>query len=237
MKDLQMRKGTIASIERLDLTFAPRPWPFADQRRAEIDDHFKALRKDKPALWNGRILLLHNYGIRGPVFCGDFFETDYASFLAWRDWGFPDATVWACSSMGAIMAADGGFLLGVMGNHTANAGRIYFACGTTDLQSVVGTSVDLEASLWREVTEETGLTAVDLTAEPNWHTVFHGSRIIHIKVLHARETADALRARILANLTRETEPEFTDIHIVRRSADIHPKIEPFVLTFLNSVGI
>jgi hypothetical protein len=91
--------------------------------------------------------------------------------------------------------------------------------------------------LWREVAEETGLTAADLTAEPNWHTVFHRSRIIHIRVLHARETADALRARILANLARETEPEFTDIHIVRRRADFHPKIEPFVLIFLNSLGI
>jgi hypothetical protein len=232
-----MREEAIVEMERLELTFAPRPWPFADQRRAEIDDHFKALRKDKPSLWNGRILLLHDYGIRGTVFRGEFFETDYASFLAWRDWGFPDATVWACSSMGAIKAADGGFLLGVMGDHTANAGSIYFACGTTDLQSIVGTSVDLEASLWREVAEETGLTAADLTAEQNWHTVFHGPRIVHIRVLHACETADALRARILANLARETEPEFADIHIVRRRADFHPKIEPFVLTFLNSVAI
>ena len=232
-----MREETVVKMERLELAFAPRPWLFADQRRAEIDDHFNALRKDRPALWNGRILLLHDYAIRETLFCGELFETDYASFLAWRDWGFPDATVWNCFSMGAIKAADGGFLLGVMGDHTANAGSIYFACGMTDLQSVVGTSVDLEASLWREVAEETGLTAADLTAEPYWHTVFHGPRIAHIRVLHARETADALRARILANLARENQPEFADIQIVRRRADFHPKVEPFVMTFLNSVGI
>ena len=35
---------------------------------------------------------------RNPVFDGDrfsadYFETDFASFLAWRDWGFPDKNV------------------------------------------------------------------------------------------------------------------------------------------------
>ena len=122
-----------------------------------------------------------------------------------------------------------------MGDHTANAGRIYFPCGMTDPQSVDGKSVNLEASLWREVAEETGLTSADLTAEPYWHTLFHGPRIAHIKILHAREGADALRTRILANLALEDQPELADIHIVRRRGDFHPRIEPHVATFLNSV--
>jgi hypothetical protein len=232
-----MREGTVVPIERLALRFAPRPWLFADRQRAEIDDHFTKLRMDKPALWNGRILLLHDYAIDGTVFRGEFFETDYASFLAWRDWDIPDATVQNCFAMGAIKGADGAFVLGIMGDHTANAGSIYFPCGMTDPQSVDGTSVNLEASLWREVAEETGLTSADLTAEPYWHTVVHGPRIGHIRILHARENADALRARILANLALESQPEFADIYIVRGRADFHSRIEPFVTTFLNSVGI
>jgi hypothetical protein len=232
---LAMRQETIVPIERLELTFEPRPWPFADQQRAGINDHFSKLRGDKPALWNGRILLLHNYAINGTVFRGQFFETDYASFLAWRDWDIPDPTVQNCFAMGAIKCTDGAFVLGVMGDHTANAGRIYFPCGMTDPQSVDGKSVNLEASLWREVTEETGLTSADLTAEPYWHTLFHGPRIAHIRILHAREGADALRTRILANLALEDQPEFADIHIVRRRGDFHPRIEPHVSTFLNSV--
>jgi hypothetical protein len=232
-----MREGTVVLIDRLELTFAPRPWPFADQQRAEIDDHFTKLRMDKPALWNGRILLLHDYAIDGTVFHGKFLETDYASFLAWRDWDIPDPTVQNCFAMGAIKGADGAFVLGIMGDHTANAGSIYFPCGMTDPQSVDGKSVNLEAGLWREVAEETGLTSTDLTPEPYWHTLFHGPRIAHIRILHARERADALRARIRANLALENQPEFADIHIVRGRADFHPRIEPFVTTFLNSVGI
>ncbi len=230
-----MTEAPVVQIDRLELTLAPRPWLFADRHRVEIDAHFAKLREHKPALWNGRVLLLHDYAVAERAFRGAFLETDFASFLAWRDWNAPDSTVRNCFAMGAIKAADGGFLLGVMGEHTANAGRIYFPCGVTDLQSVIGTTVDLEASMWREVTEETGLMPAELTAEPNWNTVFCGPRIAHIRVLHARESADALRARILAYLAREKEPELADIYIVRGPADFDPMIQPFVMTFLNSV--
>jgi len=230
-----MKEKIIVPIERLELTFEPRLWPFADRQRARINDHFSNLRRDKPALWNGRILLLHDYAINGTVFRCQFFETDYASFLAWRDWNIPDAAVQNCFAMGAIKAADGAFVLGIMGDHTANAGRVYFPCGMTDPQSVDGKSVNLEVSLWREVAEETGLTSADLTAEPYWYTLLHGPRIAQIRILHAREGADALRARILANLALEDQPEFSGIHIVRGRGDFHPRIEPYVAAFLNSV--
>ena len=75
------------------------------------------------------------------------------------------------------------------------------------------------------------------TAEPYWHTVFQGSRIGHIRMLHARENADALRARILANLALENQPEFATIYIVRGRADFHPRIDTLVTTFLTSIGI
>ena len=168
--------------------------------------------------------MLDHYAVVGKTFRGDFLETDFASFIAWRDWGTPDATVKNCFSMGAIKASDGGFVLGVMGADTANAGKIYFPGGTTDLQALNGTIVDLESSMWREVGEETGLTRDDLTAELLWHTVFDGPRIAHVRVLHARESSRVLRERILTNIRHQEQPELTDIHIVRDKTDLHPMI-------------
>ena len=83
----------IVSLDRLDIRFDPRPWPFAETRRAEIDAHFRQAQAAQPALWNGRILLLHDHAIDGRVMTGACFETDFASFLAWRDWGFVDRSV------------------------------------------------------------------------------------------------------------------------------------------------
>ena len=85
-----MTEMTIVPVERLELVLSPRPWPFADQRRAEIAAHFDALRRANPALWNGRVLMLHRHAIRAPVFHGAYFETDFASMLAWRQWDSPD---------------------------------------------------------------------------------------------------------------------------------------------------
>ena len=225
----------VVRIKRLELAFAPRPWTFAERNRGEIARHFVQLKQTKPAVWNGRILLLQDHAIADEVFHGAYFETDYASFIAWRDWGFPDAAVKNCFSLGALRASDGGFLLGVMGSHTLNAGKIYFPAGTPDPDDIVGGTVDLAGSIRREVAEETGLDADAYQAEDGWYCILAPSRIAHIKVLHVRQTAAALRERILAHLASEAQPELADIRIVRGPADFDPMMPPFVTAFLMHV--
>ena len=146
------------------------------------------------------MLVLGEHAIDGAVFRGACLPTDYASFLAWNDWGRPEEGVRDCFAQGALRSADGAFLIGVMGPHTANAGKIYFPSGTPDLSDVNGDTVDLDASVWREVAEETGLTRADLTCDTGWHTVLAGPQIAQIKIMQSRENAQALRARIKAFL-------------------------------------
>ena len=189
-----MTEIAIVPVERLELALAPRPWPFATERRAEIDAHFDALRRANPALWNGRVLMLHDHAIRGAVFRGAYLETDFASLLAWRHWGFPDRGIKNCFGMGALRGSDGAFLLGVMGAHTSNPGMIYFPAGMPDLSDVAGSRVDLTGNVMREIGEETGLAPDDFEAEPGWTTVLAGPRIAQMKMLQRRETAaDAAR--------------------------------------------
>src|SRR5262245_11894259 len=209
-----MTEISIVPIERLELAFVPRPWPFANERRAEIDAHFDAMRQSNPALWNGRVLMLHEHELRGPVFRGAYLETDFASLLAWRRWNFPDPWIKNCFAMGALLGSDGAFLLGVMSAHTSNPGYVYFPAGLPDLSDIDGTRVDLARNLMREIAEETGLARGDLDVEAGWTTVFAGPRIAHIKLLRARETAAELRTRILANLAHEPQPELADIRTV-----------------------
>jgi 8-oxo-dGTP pyrophosphatase MutT (NUDIX family) len=222
----------IIPVTRLELRFEAVAWPFAVERRAEIDAHFSKLRVEKPEMWNGRVLLLRCGGITDGTLAGAYLETDFASFIAWRDWGFPDKSIRNCFPMAALRSSDGAFLLGVMANHTATAGQIYFPAGTPDPNDIVGGMVDLEGGVMRELAEETGLGPADVTAQPEWHATPLGQRIALMKVLQARESADALRRRILAFLAREAEPELSDIHVVRSVDDLHPRMPPYVATFL-----
>jgi hypothetical protein len=239
MRDIPFRSPamngiSILPIERLALAFAPRPWPFASERRADIDRYFGELQRRHPGTWNGHTLLLHEHSIDDAEFRGTYFETDFASFIAWRDWDFPDPSVRNCFAMGAIRASDGAYLLGVMAPHTVNAGKIYFPAGTLDRNDIIGTTIDLAGNIRREVAEETGLGPGDYQAEDGWNCVLAGARIALMKILQARDTADVLRARILTHLARERQPELTDIRIVRGSADLHPMMPPFVTAFLTT---
>jgi 8-oxo-dGTP pyrophosphatase MutT (NUDIX family) len=115
-------------------------------------------------MFNGRVLLLRRGAIADGTLSGAYLETDFASFIAWRDWGFPDKTMRNCFPMAALRSSDGAYLLGVMGGHTATAGQVYFPAGTPDPNDIVGESVDLEAGVMRELAEETGLGPADATA-------------------------------------------------------------------------
>jgi len=101
-----MSDPAIFSVERLDFTFAPKPWAFALERRAEIEAFFAALQREKPEIWNGRVLLLHSRAVREGVFSGEFLETDYASFSAWIAWDCPPAGVCDCFGAAALKARD-----------------------------------------------------------------------------------------------------------------------------------
>jgi hypothetical protein len=137
--------------------------------------------------------------------------------------------------MGALRAADGAFLVGVMARQTANAGLIYFPSGTPDPTDIVGDRVDLERSVMREVAEETGLTASDFTAQPGWIAVLAGPRIAQMKLLKSAMKAEALRKRILDHLAAEREPELSDIRIIRGPAHFDPMMPAFMTAFLSYI--
>ena len=229
-----MTKPAIHRIATLDLKVKPRPWPFAEERRGEIEAHFGGVREARPEIWNGRVLLGRNAVRAGSRLSAEYFETDFASFLAWRDWGFPDREVFNGFGMGALLSADGAFLLGEMGSHTANAGRIYFPSGTPDPGDVRDGMLDIEGSVMREVEEETGLAPADYAMDAQWNCVVAEPLVALIRILRVDMPGEALRARIEQHLASEKRPELRAIHLVRRLADLSPAMPRFVTAFLKA---
>jgi hypothetical protein len=226
---------SVVPVDRLELGHSPWEWPFALERQAAIEAHFEKLKQKTPEIWNGKVFMLRDFSIGGSVFRGQYFETDFANLLAWRDWDFPDPAIKNSFAMGALQASDGAFILGEMAAHTANAGKIYFAAGTPDREDVKGDTIDLLGSVIREVEEEIGLTPDEYTLAPGWFTVLAGPRIAQMKPMRSRLSAEELRTRILAFLAMQEQPELSDIHIVRGPADLSDRMPPFMAPFLQHV--
>jgi len=229
-----MTSPVIHRVTSLDLPVEEWSWPFAEARRAEISAYFSEKQRDKSKLWNGRILMGRNPVFAGEHLSASYFETDFASFLAWRDWGFPDHGVFNGFGMGALRCADGAFVLGEMGSHTSTAGRIYFPSGTPDLDDISNGAVDISGSVARELEEETGLVPDQYRGEPDWHCVYTGPAMAMIRILHVDLPGEDLRARIEANLARQQSPELSAIHLVRGTHDLTAAMPSFVTAFIET---
>ncbi|MDE2376548.1 NUDIX hydrolase [Bradyrhizobium sp.] len=228
-----MTEPVIHRVTTLEFAVRDVAWPFAGERRAEIAAHFAEKRRERPQMWNGRILLGRAPVFADGRFAATYFATDFASFLAWRDWGFPDAAVFNGFGMGALRGSDGAFVMGEMGQHTANAGRIYFPSGTPDLDDVRDGMLDIPGSVVREIEEETGLKPGDYRAEPHWHCVVSGRAIALIRILDVDLPGEAIRGRIEANLAAQAQPELSAIHLVRGTTDLTPTMPRFVTAFVE----
>ena len=230
----------MVEVAELDFDLEPAPWPFAKTHAESIAAHWAELRKAKPAIYNGRVLLmgrreLHQGDDGSLRLRGSFFEAGYADYVAWRAFGHPGERVDNCFSMAALRGADGAFLLGEMAPHTMNGGQIYFPAGTPDPHDVFDGKVDLDASARRELLEETGVSAEVAAISPGWTVIFAAQRIACMKLMTLPVDAEAAKMRIDAFLALDPHAELSRMHIVRAPDDIDEERTPdFVAAYLRS---
>ena len=227
----------LATVAALDVRVEAYEWAFALEEAARVDAHWDALRAQRPALFDGRVLLSHGLAIEpagGGLLRGRCFETGYRSFIAWRDFGHPGAPVVNCFALPALRAACGAFMLGAMSATTANAGRLYFPAGTPEpADADADGRVDFDANILRELEEETGLGADDVTLDPTWRVVHAGPLVALAKLARSPLDADALQARFAAYRATQAEPELDRLVPVRDARDFDAARMPaFMLRYL-----
>lgn len=222
--------SAILRVAEVRATLAPHDWAWAAANRDLIAAHWARRVAASPAMFNGRVLMVAGTRLDGEVVSVRFFATDYANLIAWVEHGFPDASVANGFAMGALRGRDGGFVLGRMGPHTANAGRLYFPCGTPDMSDVTASQeVDLASSLTREIGEETGLSSEDYAVEAGWTIVRHEGLLAFMRPVRLTVGAEAARARILAHIAADPKAELSGAVIVRGPADLDEARMPGVV--------
>ena len=231
---------SILPISEVKARVTVHDWPFMSARKDEIAAHWAGLKAEKPAMFNGQVLLQCRGEISGTAFHADYFQLDYASFIAWHRWGYPQDAheqIRNGFAMGALRSRDGAYLMGVMGQHTANAGRVYFAAGTPDPGDVrENGEVDLSGSVMRELEEETGLKASEVSVGDGWRIMLGRERVVFMRDVSIDLDADEAQRLIRDRLSRQAEPELCDVAIARSVADIDEARMPiFMQAFLRDV--
>jgi 8-oxo-dGTP pyrophosphatase MutT (NUDIX family) len=205
-------------IASFDLRLRPGVWAFADAEKTRIEDHWRKLADENPKIWNGEVLICTDVELKDGSLKGSFLKTDYASFVAWRDWGWPDKTVRNLFGSAAVVSADKAVLYGRMAGHTLNAGKVYPPGGSLELKDVtVDGHVDVMGSITRELEEETGLKAADAEWGPLL-AIFDEHRLSLAQVFRFADNAEALAAKVRRYLHTGHEDELSDIEIITQTS-------------------
>lgn len=232
-----VENGLIVRLSRVDARVEPYKWAFARENADMIAAHWAKISAGKPAMFNGRVMLQHRAAIRDGVFEAGYFETDYAAFMTWRDIGHPGPVVRNGFAMAALRANDGAFLCGKMGEHTANAGKVYFAAGTPDRGDArPDGTLDLAGSVTRELGEETGLRVEELAVGEGWTALIEQGRIAFMREVCIDRPAEEARALMLRRMEHLEEEELSDIVIVRDLAETeNHDMPPFMRRYLAHI--
>ena len=228
-----MSEFTLTPLHRIEARLVAHDWPWARDNLDAIARNWARRRAAAPEMFDGRVLLARDCRVEAGVCTIDLFETGYSSLIAFRDAGSPDGRVANAFAAVVPWTSDGAAILGIMGGHTANAGQVYFACGTPDRSDVrPGSEVDLAGSAAREFHEETGLRLPRNLPEA-WVLVSGQSQRALLRPVRLPEDAPTLLARMEAHRRAEAAPELAGFLAVRGPDDIDPARMPgFVRAYL-----
>ena len=220
----------IHEISETDLMLVPGSWPFAEQHKREIETHWAKNLRENPDLWNGKLLIARTPKIDNGILSAQCVEVEYAAYLAWREWGYPDMSRFNIFGTALVRSREGHLLYGVMGDRTSWPGRTYPPAGSLELEEVGPDGrLDAFASGARELKEETGIDVTVLQAEQTLVS-WAGQQIAVVKVYNVDLASDELDAQINDFIAAQSNSELAKIMMAARVADLDSKnTEPYAM--------
>lgn len=224
-------------VTALDLRCTGGRWPFEAQNAEAIARHWGEVTSANPRLWNGRALICTRAAVEQGVFRAELAEIDYASFVAWRDWGRPDQSVVNCFGVPAVFSADGALLIGVMAGSTLNAGRAYPPSGSLEPRDVrPDGTVDLLGSMRSELLEETGLDLAEATPGP-MAAIFEGPRLAVVQRFDVALSFAAIARRFAEHAATDPHAELAAVEALRHSSQIDSRMPGYVAELARFFGL
>ncbi|WP_328586814.1 GNAT family N-acetyltransferase [Pseudovibrio exalbescens] len=225
-------------LNGLNLKLLEAEWAFENDHKSAIATHWQKVLAEKPKSWNGTVFKALRLTTDNGLLTAEFSRCQYASFLAWRDWGYPDITVKNVFGCAALRSQDGTVILGQMASHTSTGGQVYFPGGNLDEQDLqTDGTIDVLGSIRRELQEETGISPN--TVEPGrLFLISDGPRVCVAQEYVVPMASEDIRTAILNHNKTLEFPELDDVILARipealRNHVVPPYAASIVKTLLN----
>lgn len=194
--------------------------------QSSINSYWNTLMAEGKKYTRGKVFMIDSIHLSDHSLNVNLLETDYAHYLYSKNHPLPD--LYNCRVIyGAamIVTSDGKIVIGEMGSHTANAGRLQFVAGGIDTEDITDGVVNLEKSIIRETKEEIGIDITDPQIAqkiiPQYLKVggVNNSVTIIFKVIlniDSKALADKYNAYTEGLLSKGILPEFSSVLFVDR---------------------
>jgi 8-oxo-dGTP pyrophosphatase MutT (NUDIX family) len=209
---------SITRLSSVSLTVSPQRWRYESDNRVRIEKYWQKARAENPALHNGGIYMLTEWALSEGMLKGTVQPASYASFLYWRQLGYPDIGTRNCFGSSVLQSQEGHILFGRMAAHTLTSGLVYPVGGSFGEEDVNMGALHVETNIARELSEETGLSPQDGRRQDGYICVEEGPRISLAATFVFDCESGELRNRIRAYLEMSDDPELDEVVIFRRKS-------------------
>lgn len=209
-------------VDKVQMRILPGDHPFHLTERDAIAENWQREIAANPHLFDGRMILQRRIGLTRDGVFSEGYIIPFSAFLWWRKqperhgglhiYAYP-----------VLETSDGALVAIRMGAHTANAGMVYFACGSFEPEDVVDGYCDPERNMRREVLEETGIDLREAKASDGYYVAHFRRAVTLFRVFRFRQTAEQMTARIEQHMQVAEDKEIAGA-VAIRSADhsAHP---------------
>lgn len=228
---------TVIPVERCRLRVGTERWPWADANAEAITRHWETARAAKPAFFDGRIFMLRDWSVQDGQLDARFVPTRFRKYLYWRAQGFPESGLRDSFGSALIRSAQGHVLLGRQGPGNVNAGLAYPPSGFIDASDMgPDATIDIQASVSREIAEETGLEpGRDIAAQPGQLVVVCGPLVAIVCPFASPLSSQDLAARMAAHIARDPNPELVEPVVVEGAHDRRTDVPDYTRVLLDWV--
>ncbi|HEY4191947.1 MAG TPA: NUDIX hydrolase [Mesorhizobium sp.] len=212
-------RDIVLPVETIDVRLDPAPHPLERDNLAAIEENWRHEVSINRHLFDGQVALLSELSYNEGRLVGRCHIVRYATFMYWlRNLETPGAGHVFAHAM--LVSSDNKLVAIRMGKHTVNAGRVYFAAGSFELEDFHDGLVDVDFNMKREVKEETGLDIAEASPAKRYYLLSTRSGTVIFRRYRMPLTANAMVSRIKAFVAAEANPEISAPVVIHSASDL-----------------